>query len=125
MTGTAAARRLRRELTEAEGKLWARLRDRRLGVKFRRQLPIDRFIVDFASEEAKVVIEVDGSQHALAPTRDRDRTAVLEARGFLVLRFWNNQVLEDIDVVLDEIIRTLASRGTRVRPLPKGEGFAP
>jgi very-short-patch-repair endonuclease len=114
----ATARRWRREMTEAEGKLWARLRDRGLGVKFRRQIPLDRFIVDFASEEAKVVVEVDGSQHARSPRRDRARTAALEARGFLVLRFWNNQVLDDMDVVLDQITRTLANRGAHILPLP-------
>ncbi len=69
---TEIARRLRRDMTDAERRLWARLRNRQLGVKFRRQMPIDRFVADFGCEEAKLVIELDGGQHAVAVERDRD-----------------------------------------------------
>ena len=65
---TAIARRLRRTMTDAEARLWSRLRNRQLGVKFRRQTPIDRYIVDFGCEEARLVVEVDGGQHAMGAT---------------------------------------------------------
>ncbi|MEX0852035.1 MAG: DUF559 domain-containing protein, partial [Bauldia sp.] len=95
---------------DAERRLWQRLRNRQLGVKFRRQMPIDRFIADFGCEEARLVIELDGGQHALAVSKDRERTAVLSSAGYLVLRFWNNDVLSNIEGVVDEIAWTLAVR---------------
>ena len=104
-------RRLRRSMTDAEQKLWGHLRNGALGVKFRRQMAIGKFIADFASLEAKLVVEVDGGQHASAAQRDDERAAALAARGFLVLRFWNNDVLRNIDGVLADIARTLAQRG--------------
>jgi very-short-patch-repair endonuclease len=97
-------------MTDAERKLWSRLRGRRLGAKFRRQVPIDRFIADFGCVEAKLVIEVDGGQHAVDIERDRVRTAVIETAGYIVIRFWNNEVLQNIDGVVEEILRTLAAR---------------
>jgi very-short-patch-repair endonuclease len=103
------ARRLRREATDAERKLWSRLRARQLGVKFRRQVPIDRFIADFACIEARLVIEVDGGEHNIDVERDRLRTAVIETAGYLVIRFWNDEVLSNIDIVIEEIVRTLAA----------------
>src|SRR5438874_7037500 len=106
------ARRLRRQMTDAERKLWAYIRNRQLGVKFRRQMPIGRFIADFASEEAKLVVEVDGGQQALVVARDSERTAAMAALGFLVLRFWNNEVLQNIDGVVGDINHTLAQRGS-------------
>ena len=98
-------------MTDAERKLWSRLRNRQLGVKFRRQMPIDRFIADFASVEAKLVNELDGSQHSLDIERERDRkrTAVIDSAGYIVIRFWNLEVLTNIDGVVEEIVRTLAS----------------
>src|SRR4051812_28636500 len=93
----ATARRLRRDQTDAERKLWFRLRDRRLsGLKFRRQMPIGRFVVNFCCEAARLIIEVDGGQHGERLEQDADRTRVLEAMGYLVLRFWNNEVLQNI-----------------------------
>jgi very-short-patch-repair endonuclease len=117
------ARRLRRDQTDAERVLWFRLRDRRLnGLKFKRQVPIDKYVVDFCCAEARLIIELDGGQHA---TRDEsNRTAVLEAMGYLVLRFWNNDVLQNRDGVLEEILNA-ANRHPQEPPhpvpLPSGE----
>src|ERR1041385_868165 len=100
----ATARRLRRDQTDAERKLWFRLRDRRLsGLKFRRQMPIDRYVVDFCCESARVIVEIDGGQHATRSAEDAARAAALEAQGYLVLRFWNNEVLQNLDGVLEVI----------------------
>ncbi|TPM26112.1 endonuclease domain-containing protein [Mesorhizobium sp. B2-3-4] len=98
------ARSLRRGMTEAEGRLWQELRDRRLdGIKFRRQVPFGRFIADFVCIEAGLIIEVDGSQHADSDS-DRSRDAELKVRGFRVLRLWNDDVLRDMNAVCDTII---------------------
>jgi adenine-specific DNA-methyltransferase len=100
------ARRLRRDLTDAERKLWYALRDRRFaGFKFRRQVEIEPYIVDFLCIAALLVIEVDGGQHD--EELDAERTAFLEARGYRVIRFWNNEVLGNLDGVLmrlDEVL---------------------
>lgn len=91
-------------MTEAEGRLWQELRDRRLdGIKFRRQVPFGRFIADFVCIEAGLIIEVDGSQHADSDS-DRSRDAELKVRGFRVLRLWNDDVLRDMNAVCDTII---------------------
>src|SRR6186997_1203518 len=103
----ATARKLRRDQTDAERKLWFRLRDRRLaGLKFRRQVPIDRYVADFCCESARVIVEVDGGQHAGRSVEDQARTEALETRGYLVLRFWNNEVLQNLDGVLEIIAST-------------------
>ncbi|ATD66382.1 hypothetical protein CNR27_02070 [Luteimonas chenhongjianii] len=114
------ARSLRRESTDAERLLWFHLRDRRLGVKFRRQHPIGPYIVDFLSIEAALVIELDGCQHQ--PHRDADRTRFLERRGHRVLRFWNHDLLVRTETVLEQILATIALTPT---PLPEGEGLKP
>jgi very-short-patch-repair endonuclease len=124
MNGTgkvSRARRLRKNQTDAERILWLRLRDRRLnGLKFRRQVPIDRYVVDFFCADAHLVIEVDGGQHATAD--ETTRTKVLEAMGYLVLRFWNNEVHENIDGVLESILNALdRSDPPHPDPLPSGE----
>jgi len=97
---------LRRELTPAERKLWAYLRSNKLnGVNFRRQHAIGNFIVDFVSIKKKLVIELDGSQH-LEQERfayDIERTKYLESQGYKVIRFWNNQVMNDIEGILRAI----------------------
>ena len=104
------ARVLRRSSTEAERVLWRLLRSRRLGgAKFRRQHPVGRFIADFACVERFLIVEVDGGQHA-GSVDDALRTAWLAARGWRVIRFWNNQVLENPAGVLEEILRVLAER---------------
>lgn len=107
---TQRARELRRDQTEAEKVLWMKLRNRQVnGVKFRRQQPIGSFIVDFVSLEKKLVIEVDGGQHNLSPTIDIDqnRTSYLEEQGFQVLRFWNNDVVKNVEGVLERISEIL------------------
>src|SRR5215470_7709249 len=105
---TTTARRLRRHQTDAERILWFRLRDRRLaGWKFKRQVPIDQFVADFLCADGKVIVEVDGGQHDKGRERDADRTAALEAMGYLVLRFWNNDVMRNTDGVLETILSTL------------------
>jgi very-short-patch-repair endonuclease len=102
------ARRLRRDMTDAERALWRLQRDRRFaGWRFRRQEPINRYIVDFICFEARLVIEVDGGQHAESKT-DPARDADLTARGFHVLRLWNNDVLANPDGVYQTIQEALA-----------------
>src|SRR5580765_7342797 len=102
------ARRVRRDQTDAERALWFRLRDRRLaGLKFRRQMPIASYVVDFCCESARLIIELDGGQHATSQEEDAKRTAALEAQGYLVLRFWNDDVLKNTDGVVESIINTL------------------
>jgi very-short-patch-repair endonuclease len=115
------ARRLRSNQTDAERILWLRLRDRRLnGLKFRRQVPIDRYVVDFFCADAHLVIEVDGGQHATAD--ETTRTKVLEAMGYLVVRFWNNDVHDNVDGVLESILSVLdRSEPPHPNPLPTGE----
>lgn len=103
------ARDLRRHMTDAERRLWARLKQRQmLGCKFRRQHPIGPFIADFACVEHKLVIEVDGSQHGENTAHDRERRWFLQNEGFRILRFWNEDVMRDLDAVLDAIGGALA-----------------
>jgi very-short-patch-repair endonuclease len=98
------ARSMRREMTEAEDKLWRQLRDRRLDrIKFRRQVPVGNFIADFLCAEARLIVEVDGSQHADSAYDERRRYE-LSAMGFRVLRFWNDEVLRELDSVCATII---------------------
>jgi very-short-patch-repair endonuclease len=102
------AKELRREQTPAEQKLWAKLRGKQLlGFKFRRQHPIDRFIVDFCCTRPKLVVEIDGDSHTSQAEYDDSRTAHLEELGYTVIRFTNRQVYRQLDVVLDEIAWTL------------------
>ena len=89
------AKALRKTMTDAEQKLWHRLRAEQLGFKFRRQHPFSNFVLDFVCLEKKLVVEVDGSQHVDEQAYDTYRTACLQKAGYTVLRFWNNQVLED------------------------------
>jgi very-short-patch-repair endonuclease len=102
---TERARGLRRRSTEAEKLLWRRLRARDLGgEKFRRQVPIGPYYVDFVAFEPRLVIEVDGGQHA---DDGPERTRYLEAEGFRILRFWNNEVLRNTDGVLRTILAAI------------------
>jgi len=97
---TRRSRELRNNATPAERKLWQRIRDRQLSARFNRQVPIGPFICDFAARTAKVVIELDGGQHAKRTIEDHRRTRFLVSRGYRVLRFWNNDVLENVEGVL-------------------------
>jgi very-short-patch-repair endonuclease len=102
--GYENAKNLRREPTPAEGKLWAYLRKNQLdGINFRRQHAIGKYIVDFCSLKKKLIIELDGSQHLEQEEYDADRTRFLEDQGYQVIRFWNDQVLNDMDGVVRAI----------------------
>ncbi|MBI4262312.1 endonuclease domain-containing protein [Candidatus Uhrbacteria bacterium] len=100
---------LRKNLTDAERVLWKRLRSRQLaGYKFRRQFPIDSYILDFYCPEHRIAIELDGSQHIEEQhAHDEKRLHVLQQSNIRVLRFWNNDVLNNIDGVLQEIVNTV------------------
>lgn len=115
------ARELRQNQTDAEQLLWKLLRDRRFaGKKFRRQHPVDRYILDFYCQESKLAIELDGGQHSDEATKqyDEDRTRYLNEHGIRVIRFWNNQVLQETDAVLESLWSALTPT-----PLPEGEGL--
>jgi len=116
------ATRLRRYMTDAERKLWLTLRDRRLdGFKFRRQSTVGLYVVDFLCVEARLIVEVDGGQHS--ETVDAVRTRYLEERGYSVLRFWNNEVLENLEGVLQTINTALKKEEPSSNLLPPaGEG---
>jgi very-short-patch-repair endonuclease len=109
------SRRLRRRSTPAERKLWSRLRDRRhFNVKFHRQVPVGAYVVDFYCHEAKLVVEIDGGGHGLAGEIDEDvlRTEWLKRSGYIVLRFWNTEVMQNLEGVLSKITEAV------VRPSP-------
>lgn len=101
-------RKLRRNMTDAELRLWRSLRGRQIdGFKFRRQHPFEDYILDFVCLEAMLVIEVDGGQHASNATADEARTKNLNGAGFRVLRFWNDEILCDIEAVRESIWKAL------------------
>jgi very-short-patch-repair endonuclease len=106
------ARQMRHEPTTAEDALWKRIRNRQIGnSKFRRQHPIDRFIVDFYCAEAYLIIEVDGSIHDYTPHEDALRQAFLESLGLQVLRFTNGEVLQQMNGVIERIAEVLQKGG--------------
>ena len=111
---TELARVLRQQEVPAEALLWKALRNRALGeFKFRRQHPIDRYVVDFACVACSLVVEVDGETHLPAKSRDAKRTAFLEGAGWQVIRFWNTQVYDELEAVKEAIYQAcvLRSRG--------------
>jgi very-short-patch-repair endonuclease len=117
------AARLRREMTDAERALWSKLRGRRFqGFKFRSQWTLGRCVADFCCLQARLIVEVDGGQHS--EVTDARRTAGLNAQGFRVVRFWNNDVLTNIDGVLEVILQALQKEeDPHPNPLPRaGEG---
>ena len=124
----ARAQRLRREMTDAERKLWSALRNRQLeGAKFRRQQPIGPFIADFVCQERRLIVEADGGQHAEREF-DGSRTAFLESKGYRVLRFWNNDILKNLDGVAQTIAAALSTphpaQAALESPSPsRGEGI--
>ncbi len=117
------ARSLRQRQTDAERRLWSRLRDRRLlDARFARQVPIGPYVVDFCCRERNVVVELDGGQHAVRSEYDGERTEFLVSQGYRVLRFWDNDALGNTDGVLGTIARALG-RLPSPRPSPqRGEG---
>ena len=117
------ARHLRLNMTDAERHLWRQLRERQvLGSKFRRQHPVGPYVADFANIEAMLVVEVDGGQHA-GSTEDITRTRFIETSGYRVLRFWNHDVLANIEGVMEVIRSALAeNRPHPSLPPQAGEG---
>ena len=122
---TRRARKLRKDMTDAERRIWFALRDRRFdGWKFRRQVPFDHYILDFVCFEVKLVIEVDGGQHDERAEHDARRSSHLESNGFKALRFWNNEVLGNLEGVLTMIdlhLRADSAAPSPLTPLPRGE----
>jgi very-short-patch-repair endonuclease len=113
------ARRLRQDATGVERRLWNKMRElnRELGCKFRRQVPFQNYILDFAEHGAAPVIELDGGQHGFREqqVRDEQRDALLVAEGYKVLRFWNSEVIENFESVVDAILVSWRER----TPYPK------
>ena len=102
------ARALRRSQTDAERKLWSLLRDRQLGAwKFRRQFPIGPYIADFCCMKKRLIVELDGGQHAVEVNKDRRRTRYLNQQGYKVIRFWDNEALVQTEAVLETILKEL------------------
>src|SRR6185369_447481 len=123
---TERARRLRRDSTDVERRLWAALGGRRFsGYKFRRQVPLEGFIADFVCHSARLIVELDGGQHAVQAENDARRSAILESAGYRIIRFWNNEMIENPESVLDRILLELQAQnpspGATRRPLPQGE----
>jgi very-short-patch-repair endonuclease len=115
------ARELRGVPTDAERELWFHLRAGRLaGLKFRRQHPVPPYVCDFFCDSARLVVELDGSQHSAE--LDRSRTAFLEAQGLRVLRFWNDEVLKSTTTVLAAILTAAEGRTLTPTPLPRERG---
>jgi very-short-patch-repair endonuclease len=126
-SGTVSrARDLRRNATEAEKRLWSGLRQACPGAKFRRQVPIGPYFADFYSFGMRLVVEVDGGQHADTQDYDTARTRFLEQQGLRVIRYWNTDVLANLDGVLADIVQHLSPSPSRPvagpLPLPLGEG---
>ena len=116
------AKTLRREMTEAEKKIWCGLRLRQTGgYRFRRQVPLSPFIADFVCHEAKLIIEIDGGQHDRLSEQEMHRTRFLESQGYRLLRFWNNEVLENPDSVQTVFAQSL-HRVTPTQTLPQPGG---
>ena len=116
---TNIARILRKGSTNAEKLLWQQLRGRQLeGYKFGRQQPIGPYIVDFVNFEKRIVIELDGGQHAIKKDSDKNRDAWLKAEGFKVLRFWNNDIFQNLEGILEVIRKRLLSPS----PSPSHQG---
>ena len=119
---STVAKELRKRSTDAEKLLWKYLRLEQLeGLKFRRQQPIDNYIVDFVCLKKRIIIEVDGGQHSEEKEKDRERDNYLKKQGFEVLRFWNNEVLTNVEGVL-EVIRGNCLKHPPLNPLPSREG---
>jgi very-short-patch-repair endonuclease len=115
------ARHLRKNLTDAEKRLWWRLRYRQLqNCKFRRQAPVGDYVVDFVCFERNLIVELDGGGHTLKRRQDAERTKWLESQGFTVLRFWNSDVVKEMDGVLEAIWNALSRATPHPDPPPQG-----
>jgi very-short-patch-repair endonuclease len=113
------ARELRHDQTDAERKFWEQLRNRRLaGFKFQRQHPIGRYIADFVCIEKQLIVESDGAQHAKRESYDAERAAFLSIKGYRVLRFWNVDVLTNMEGVIATLLRELNGGKQNAFPLP-------
>ena len=123
MTQKSKAQLLRKNQTVTEKQLWRYLRNKQLaGFKFRRQHEVGVYIVDFVCPEKRLIVELDGGQHLEQFDYDLKRTGFLERKGYQVIRFWNNEVINELEMVLEEIIRKLESLPSP-RPSPqRGEG---
>ena len=123
MTQKSKAQLLRKNQTDAERQLWRYLRNKQLaGFKFRRQHKIGVYIVDFVCPEKSLIVELDGGQHLEQFAYDLKRTGYLQLEGYQVIRFWNNEVINELEMVLEEIIRKLEGLPSP-RPSPRrGEG---
>jgi very-short-patch-repair endonuclease len=112
-------RALRRNMTDAERRLWSILRGRQIeGLKFRRQQPFENYILDFVCLEEKIVIEVDGGQHQERLREDSVRTKALENAGFRVIRFWNHEVLQEFEAVAEQILQAVSRKLNPSLPRP-------
>jgi very-short-patch-repair endonuclease len=121
---TNISKTLRKRATDAENRLWFHLRGKQLeGVKFRRQEPIGDYIVDLVTFEKRLVIEIDGSQHAeeIEKDKDRQRDEWLRSQGFRVLRFWSNEVLQNLEGVLEAIRENCLRHPPLTPPIKGGE----
>jgi len=115
------AKSLRRQMTDAERRLWRHLRAGRFQErKFRRQQPVGPYIADFVNFQARIIVEADGGQH-LESASDAQRDAWFRSQGFVVLRFWNNEILTKIDAVLESIWAAVETSPSPPAPLPRGE----
>ena len=118
----ARARTSRQNMTEAEKRVWQILRLQQLkGYKFRRQVPIGRYIADFVCHEARLIVEIDGGQHDRSSPREIERSGFLQNQGYRIVRFWNNEVLEKLDGVHQTIAHELG-RITPTQTLPHQGG---
>ncbi len=117
------ARQLRRDSTDAERRLWRELRSGLPQYRWRRQMPVGAYFVDFACFAERLVVELDGGQHALATEYDAARTRFIEAQGFRVLRFWNNDAMSNTEGVLEAIGEALSASPSQpsagALPLPR------
>ena len=114
------ARALRQNVTDAEKALWTLLRRKQMGARFRRQYPVGPYIADFACLKPPMIVEVDGGQHAVDIARDEKRTRFLHAAGFRVLRFWNNEILQNPEGVYSVIMETLMQAPSPTLPRKQG-----
>ena len=122
----ARARTLRQNMTEAEIRVWRMLRAHRINRhKFRRQVPVGRYIADFVCHEARLIVEIDGGQHDSSSAGEIERSGFLQNQGYRILRFWNNEVLANPDGVYETVVDALAASPPPCPPPSRGRGFSP